>query len=267
MADEKVPFVSINGCNKVIYLRDGVGAHWVSELPPVEDGDVPDYYIITSDGTQNGTITGVYQFNGENYVQVTGVGNFVRDNNVEITEDNAFVTAGSDQKELNTELIEAILNNLNTINTLNNEVNVLQGVLLSNDFSLDTLQELVDFIKENRTNIEALQAVQVGVTTDDKVELISQYISGITNQSDYNIALLDKISVLENAQNARFTTTVTTSGAVQHDLNTYDLQMECYDISTKYTVDKRYYRIDPNRVEIEFDTAPVNPIKVIIRPI
>lgn len=63
----------------------------------------------------------------------------------------------------------------------------------------------------------------------------------------------------------KYKTTITQSGEVEHMLNTYDVTVEFYDTSTMFTVGARVQRLTTNKVKVEFDTTPTNPIKVLIR--
>lgn len=64
-----------------------------------------------------------------------------------------------------------------------------------------------------------------------------------------------------------YKTTVTDDSILNHGLNTYDVICEFYDTSTLYTVGARVKRITTNEVSVEFDTPPINPIKVLIRKV
>ena len=59
--------------------------------------------------------------------------------------------------------------------SFSSEIATLKSILLSNDFSLDELQEIVDFIKKNREDIDALNALPLGESREDKVKLILDY--------------------------------------------------------------------------------------------
>ena len=148
-------------------------------------------------------------------------------------------------------------------------INALEDILTSDDLSLDELQEIVSYVKENRADIEALQNATIG-TVDDVDVLITNSIHGypVTNQQEMNIAFAANINALESVPgNTRYETTVSASGIVTHNLNTYDVDVILYDTGTRYNADGRIYRPTTNTIEIFFDTEPTNPIKVIVKAI
>ena len=132
--------------------------------------------------------------------------------------------------------------------------------LVSNDIDLDELQEVIDYIKENRAQIEAIQQVIIGSTTDDKVTLTDNIYEGITTQNDLNVALWNAIN-----EPTLFTTTMQGSGVITHNFNTDNFIVEAYDMITKFNTPITYRRISENEVEIFFDTTPTNDIKIIIK--
>ena len=95
------PFVSISGCNKIIYIPSNVRVRYYSSLNeiPVDELRIPDYYIITSDGTPNGDVFGVYNYNGEVFVELKKIE--LTDEKVQITENTSFGQIGQNQKDFN----------------------------------------------------------------------------------------------------------------------------------------------------------------------
>ena len=166
--------------------------------------------------------------------------------------------------------VDEYINNItNTYTDINAAIDALEQLVTSDDVNLDELQEIVNFVKENRADIEALQAANIG-TVDDVDVLITNSIHGYaaTNQQEMNVELTTKITALESVPgNTRYETTVSASGIVTHNLNTYDLDVVLYDTGTRYNADGRIYRPTTNTIEIFFDTEPTNPIKVIVKAI
>lgn len=146
-------------------------------------------------------------------------------------------------------------------------ISSIENSLQSNDLDLDELQEVVNYIKENREQIELLQAVIIGGTTDDKISLIGNYsqYGAITKQNQLNDALYDHLTTLENKFYDKFTASVTANTVLTHNLGTYDIWAEAYDEVTKYTIPIRLLRMDDNNAEVQFDTPPENNIRIIIK--
>lgn len=146
-------------------------------------------------------------------------------------------------------------------------ISSIENSLQSNDLDLDELQEVVNYIKENREQIELLQAVIIGGTTDDKISLIGNYsqYGAITKQNQLNDALYDHLTTLENKFYDKFVASVTANTVLTHNLGTYDIWAEAYDEVTKYTIPIRLLRMDDNNAEVQFDTTPENNIRVIIK--
>lgn len=158
-------------------------------------------------------------------------------------------------------------------NGLETKIEEIKNLLLSNDLDLDELQEIVDYIKENREQIEALQQISVGNTTDSKVELVGNYNQwgAVTLQNQFNDSVFDKIETikqdLETIGVGRFETEIQENTTLSHNLNSYSLICEAYDTVTMFTVPIRIMRIDMNSVRIEFDDQPLNLINITIRKI
>lgn len=166
--------------------------------------------------------------------------------------------------------IDAFINNLINADTdINAAIDSLEALLTSDDLNLDELQEIVTFVKANRADIEALQNATIGNIDDVNVD-ITNSIHGYpaTNQQEMNIALAANITALESVPgNTRYATTVSASGIITHNLNTYDVDVVMYDAGTRYNAGGRISRPTTNTIEIFFDTEPTNPIKVIVRAI
>lgn len=187
-----------------------------------------------------------------------------------ITEIATIDVPGTSGNVYNKPQVDALINALkNADNDINAAIESLEALLTSDDLNLDELQEIVDFVKVNRADIEALQNATIGNIDDVNVD-ITNTIHGYsaTNQQEMNIALAANILALENVPgNTRYETNVSASGVITHNLNTYDVDAVLYDTGTRYNADGRIYRPTTNTIEIFFDTEPTNPIKVIVKAI
>lgn len=160
-------------------------------------------------------------------------------------------------KEQSNDQLQTLDNKYDSLYVIINDI--LQR-LVSNDIDLDELQEVIDYIKENREQIEAIQQIIIGSTTDDKVTLTDNIYEGITTQNDLNVALWNAIN-----EPTLFTTTMQGSGVITHNFNTDNFIVEAYDMITKFNTPITYRRISENEVEIFFDTTPTNDMKIIIK--
>lgn len=148
----------------------------------------------------------------------------------------------------------------NKYNNLLANVNDILQRITSNDINLDELQEIVNYIKENREQIEAVQQVIIGSTTDDKVSLIEDVYNGATKQSELNIILWNKIN-----EPTIFTTTLQDSAVVVHNFGTENIIIDAFDSVSKFNTPIKTRRISLDETEIIFDTMIENPIKIIIK--
>ena len=148
----------------------------------------------------------------------------------------------------------------------------IRETLASDDINLDELQEIVTYIKENREQIELLQQVIIGITRDDKIDLVGSYPEwgAITLQNQFNDVVYDKIQEIEGSIDTgkvRHQELIRANATITHDLNTYDLIVEAYDTVTMYTLPIKVRRANMNAVDIEFDSAPQNFIQITIKKI
>lgn len=148
----------------------------------------------------------------------------------------------------------------------------IRQTLTSNDVNLDELQEIVTYIKQNREQIELLQEVIIGSTTDDKIDLVGNYAEwgAITLQNQFNDVLYDKIQEIEGSIDTgkvRHQEQIRANSTIIHNLNTYDFVVEAYDTVTMYTLPIKVRRANLNTVDIEFDSPPQNFISITIRKI
>lgn len=134
-----------------------------------------------------------------------------------------------------TQMINDVIGNLNDV----------KQALSSDDINLDELQEIVNYIKENRADIEALQAVIIGETTEDKVNLIDSYseFGTVLTQQQLNGAFYERLTQSKD----RFMRQITGSAQFANELETADViiqvrdsitgkRMNCDDYATNQTI-------------------------------
>lgn len=145
----------------------------------------------------------------------------------------------------------------------------IKDSLVSNDLDLDELQEIVNFIKKNREDIELLQQISVGNTKDDKVELVADYLrwGALNLQNQFNDVVYDKIQTIEAGAGTRETIIITEDSFFTHNLNSYDFVCEAYDTVTLYKLPLKIKIVDANNIYIAFDSKPTNNINVTIKKI
>lgn len=139
--------------------------------------------------------------------------------------------------------------------------------LLSNDVDLDELQEIVNYIKQNREQIELLQAVVIGNTTDDKITLTGTYPNwGVNLQNHFNDKVYEVVEELSQ-YNGRYTTTISVDTEIHHNLGTTTFICAAFDTLTGYSLPIKVKRIDQNSATVEFDSQPSNPVEITFRKI
>ncbi|WP_144280933.1 hypothetical protein [Chryseobacterium echinoideorum] len=148
----------------------------------------------------------------------------------------------------------------------------IDAMLISNDINLDQLQKIVDYIKENRQQIELLKEVFVGSNWDDKINLIGSYSNWgtITYQNQFNDLVYDKIKKIEEAANSekiKHEERVRGDSRIKHDLDTLSFMVDAYDTVTMFTIPLKVKRIDTNTIDVLFDSLPPNMIQLTIKKI
>ncbi|UKB81223.1 hypothetical protein [Chryseobacterium sp. MEBOG07] len=148
----------------------------------------------------------------------------------------------------------------------------INEMLASNDVNLDKLQEIVDYIKENREQIKLLQESVIRNILDDKIYLVGRYTNwgAITYQNQFNDLVYDKIKTIEDlasSEKIKYEERVRGDSRIKHDLDTLSFVMDAYDIVTKFTVPLKVRRIDTNNIEVLFDSLPPNIIQITIKKI
>ncbi|MEC5174038.1 hypothetical protein [Chryseobacterium nepalense] len=165
---------------------------------------------------------------------------------------------------------EQILNILREKNDdLLERIQEITGKLSSDDVNLDTLYEIVHYIKENRRQIELLNDLFSGGSSDDKVSLVGSYSNWgtITYQSQFNSLVYDKIRQIENSgsEKIRHAEKVQNDSRIKHDLNTLSFAIDAYDTVTLFSIPIKVRRIDPNTIDVLFDSVPPNMIQLTIK--
>ncbi|MBB6330930.1 hypothetical protein HNP24_001880 [Chryseobacterium sediminis] len=148
----------------------------------------------------------------------------------------------------------------------------INQILASNDPNLDELQEIVDYIKENRKQIELLKEVVIRNISDDQINLAGLYShwGAITYQNQFNDLVYDKIKNIEDAANSekiKYEERVRGDSRIKHDLDTLSFVIDAYDTVTMFTIPIKVRRIDTNTIEVLFDSVPPNIIQLTIKKI
>ncbi|ANF52049.1 hypothetical protein A0O34_16680 [Chryseobacterium glaciei] len=152
------------------------------------------------------------------------------------------------------------------------EIEKIKNRLLSNDLSLDELQEIVDYIKENREQIELLKEDIIRGSSDDKINLVGSYSNwgAITYQNKFNDLVYDKIKNIEDAASSekiKYEERIRGDSMIKHNLDTLSFVIDAYDTVTMFTIPLKVRRIDTNTIEVLFDSIPPNIIKLTIKKI
>jgi hypothetical protein len=147
----------------------------------------------------------------------------------------------------------------------------INKMLLSDDINLDELQKIVDYIKENREQIEWLKSA-VASSSDDKINLVGIYSDwgAVSYQNQFNDLVYDKIKKIEktaNSEKIKYEERVRGDSQIQHDLDTFSFVIDAYDTVTMFTVPLKVRRIDSNNIEVLFDSIPPNIIQLTIKKI
>lgn len=156
-------------------------------------------------------------------------------------------------------------------NVLLQHIDQIIEILSSDDANLDKLQEIVNYIKENRRQIELISDVLAGGSSDDTINLVGSYSSwgSVFYQSQFNNLVYDKIRQIENtgSEKIRHEEKVKGDSRIKHDLDTLSFAIDAYDTITLFTVPLKVKRIDTNTIDVLFDSAPPNMIQLTIKKI
>lgn len=148
----------------------------------------------------------------------------------------------------------------------------INEILASDDANLDELQEIVDYIKYNREQIELLKEAVARSISDDKINLVGIYSNwgAVTYQNQFNDLVYSKIKNIEDAASAekiKHEERVRGDSRIKHDLDTLSFVIDAYDTVTMFTIPIKVRRIDINTIEVLFDSLPPNIIQLTIKKI
>ncbi|MDF2934204.1 MAG: hypothetical protein K0R36_3535 [Chryseobacterium sp.] len=148
----------------------------------------------------------------------------------------------------------------------------INQILASDDVNLDDLQKIVDYIKENREQIELLKEAIIRGSSDDKINLVGSYSNwgAITYQNQFNNLVYDKIKNIEdvtNSEKIQHEERVRGDSVIKHDLDTLSFVIDAYDTVTMFTIPLKVRRIDTKNIEVLFDSIPPNMIQLTIKKI
>lgn len=152
------------------------------------------------------------------------------------------------------------------------ELGNIKKILLSNDLSLDDLQEIVDYVKENKEQIDLLKEALASNISDDKINLTGRYSNwgAASHQNQFNDVVYDKIKSIEDAaspEKNKYEERIRGDSRIQHNLDTLSFVIDAYDTVTMFTVPLKVRRIDSNTIEVLFDSVPPNIIQLTIKKI
>lgn len=143
------------------------------------------------------------------------------------------------------------------------EIEKIKKLLSSNDLSLDELQEIVNFIKNNRNDIEALKAIS-GESREDKVKLILDYnwLGSPKNQQEFNKQIYDKILLISQTPTSAVVQ-VTKSTTFPNPFETENVIIQARDSVTGKKINVDDYATN-QIIEIKMFGEIVNPINILI---
>ena len=144
------------------------------------------------------------------------------------------------------------------------EIANIRKVLLSNDLSLDELQEIVDFIKKSRTDIEALKAVSLEETKEDKLKLLLDYswLNSPKNQQEFNQKIYDEVlSIAQTPTSA--VVQITESTVFPNPVETENVIIHARDSVTGKKINIDDYATNQT-IEINMLGEIINPINILI---
>lgn len=160
---------------------------------------------------------------------------------------------------------DGFVNELNEAdNNLASEIARIKGILLSNDLSLDDLQEIVEFIKKNRVDIEALKAISLQEIKEDKVKLSLDYnwLNSPKNQQEFNEQIYDKVLSISQTPTSAVVQ-VTKSTVFPNILETENVIIQARDSVTGKKINIDDYATNQT-IEVNVLSEIVNPINILI---
>ncbi|WP_295211589.1 hypothetical protein [uncultured Chryseobacterium sp.] len=148
----------------------------------------------------------------------------------------------------------------NTDKELALKIEDISKILLSNDLSLDELQEIVDFIKKSRDDLEALKA---GLP-EDKIKLLLDYngLNSPRNQQEFNKQMYDKVLLISETRTSAVVQ-VTESAVFPNVLETENVIIQARDSVTGKKINIDDYATNQT-IEVKIFGDLVNPINILI---
>lgn len=140
------------------------------------------------------------------------------------------------------------------------EIGNIKKILLSNDLSLDELQEIVDFIKKSRDDFKALEA---GLS-EDKVKLLHDYdgLNHPKNQQEFNRQIHDKVILISETRTSAVVQ-VTESTRFPNALETEHVIIQARDSVTGKKINIDDYATN-QIIEVNLLGGVENPINILI---
>ncbi|MDR3023269.1 hypothetical protein [Chryseobacterium sp.] len=146
---------------------------------------------------------------------------------------------------------------------LASNIEKIKKILLSNDLSLDELQEIIDFIKKSRDDIDALKAV-AGQASEDKVKLLFDYneVGSPKNQQEFNKKIYDKVLLISQTPTSAVVQ-VTGSAVFTNTLETENVIIQARDSVTGKKINIDDYATNQT-IEVKMLGDLANPINILI---
>lgn len=140
----------------------------------------------------------------------------------------------------------------------------IKRILLSNDLSLNDFQEIVDFIKKNRADIEALKAIPTGESREDKVKLLLDYdgLGSPKNQQEFNKKIYDKVLLISQTLTSAVVQ-INGSAVFPNTLETENVIIQARDSVTGKKINVDDYATN-QIIEIKMFSDIINPINILI---
>lgn len=144
------------------------------------------------------------------------------------------------------------------------EIEGIKKKLLSDDLSLDELQEIVGFIKKSREDIEALKAIPIGESREDKVKLLLDYdwLQSPKNQQEFNKQIYDKVLLISQTPTSAVVQ-ITESTVFPNTLETENVIIQARDSVTGKKINIDDYATNQT-IEINMLGNLPNPINILI---
>ncbi|MBB6330934.1 hypothetical protein HNP24_001884 [Chryseobacterium sediminis] len=179
---------------------------------------------------------------------------------------NAATVDGSDQLgNVYTKIqVDGFVNELkDTDKDLASDIENIKKILLSNDLSLDELQEIIDFIKKSRDDIEILKAAS-GQTSEDKVKLLLDYngVGSPKNQQEFNKQIYDKVLLISQTPTSAVVQ-IAGDAVFPNTLETENVIIQARDSVTGKKINVDDYATNQT-IEVKMIGVLVNPINILI---